>query len=216
MAGTGSCRPDQELQDLSLGSGQKRATPTLDTFEIDRDHCGPMVLDALVKINDQIDPTLSFRRSCREGVCGSCAMNIDGTNTLACLTPIDSLKQSNQSNHAASSPAGAQGSGGRPDRTLRSVRIGRTVAAVRHGPAGSRAPAVPGGSSQARWVVGVHPVFLLLDLVPELLVESGPLSRSVHSAAVLSLARRQPRSENAASASIGSRTRSVFIAATRS
>jgi succinate dehydrogenase / fumarate reductase iron-sulfur subunit len=52
-----------------------------------------MVLDALVKINDQIDPTLSFRRSCREGVCGSCAMNIDGHNTLACLTPIDSLKE---------------------------------------------------------------------------------------------------------------------------
>jgi succinate dehydrogenase / fumarate reductase iron-sulfur subunit len=51
-----------------------------------------MVLDALVKINDQIDPTLSFRRSCREGVCGSCAMNIDGKNGLACLTPIDSLK----------------------------------------------------------------------------------------------------------------------------
>jgi succinate dehydrogenase / fumarate reductase iron-sulfur subunit len=52
-----------------------------------------MVLDALVKINDQIDPTLSFRRSCREGVCGSCAMNIDGVNTLACLTPMDSLKK---------------------------------------------------------------------------------------------------------------------------
>jgi succinate dehydrogenase / fumarate reductase iron-sulfur subunit len=69
------------------------ATPTLDTFDIDREHCGPMVLDALVKINDQIDPTLSFRRSCREGVCGSCAMNIDGINTLACLTPIDSLKK---------------------------------------------------------------------------------------------------------------------------
>ena len=67
--------------------------PTLDTFDIDRDHCGPMVLDALIKINDQIDPTLSFRRSCREGVCGSCAMNIDGVNTLACLTPMDSLKK---------------------------------------------------------------------------------------------------------------------------
>src|ERR1700731_2760285 len=71
----------------------KSATPTLDTFEIDREHCGPMVLDALVKINDQIAPTLSFRRSCREGVCGSCAMNIDGVNTLACLTPMDSLKK---------------------------------------------------------------------------------------------------------------------------
>ncbi|HWX26050.1 MAG TPA: succinate dehydrogenase iron-sulfur subunit [Steroidobacteraceae bacterium] len=72
---------------------EKKANPTLDTFEIDRDQCGPMVLDALVKINDQIDPTLSFRRSCREGVCGSCAMNIDGHNGLACLTPIDSLKK---------------------------------------------------------------------------------------------------------------------------
>ena len=82
-------RARQELPDLSLGSGEEAPIPTMDTFEIDRDHCGPMVLDALVKINDQIDPTLSFRRSCREGVCGSCAMNIDGTNTLACLTPID-------------------------------------------------------------------------------------------------------------------------------
>src|SRR5690349_10079154 len=71
----------------------KQANPTMDTFHIDRDQCGPMVLDALVKINDQIDPSLSFRRSCREGVCGSCAMNIDGKNRLACLTPIDDLKK---------------------------------------------------------------------------------------------------------------------------
>src|SRR6202795_3021862 len=71
----------------------KNSNPTMDTFDIDRDACGPMVLDALVKINDQIDPTLSYRRSCREGVCGSCAMNIDGVNTLACLTPMDSLKK---------------------------------------------------------------------------------------------------------------------------
>jgi succinate dehydrogenase / fumarate reductase iron-sulfur subunit len=50
--------------------------------------CGPMVLDALIKIKNEIDPTLTFRRSCREGVCGSCAMNIDGTNTLACTKAI--------------------------------------------------------------------------------------------------------------------------------
>lgn len=43
-----------------------------------------MVLDALIKIKNEIDPTLTFRRSCREGICGSCAMNIDGQNTLAC------------------------------------------------------------------------------------------------------------------------------------
>ncbi len=58
--------------------------PRVDTYEIDMDDCGPMVLDALIKIKNTIDPTLTFRRSCREGVCGSCAMNIDGANTLAC------------------------------------------------------------------------------------------------------------------------------------
>ena len=58
--------------------------PRLDTFAIDAADCGPMVLDALIKIKDEVDPTLTFRRSCREGVCGSCAMNIDGQNTLAC------------------------------------------------------------------------------------------------------------------------------------
>ena len=51
---------------------------------------GPMVLDALIDIKDNIDPTLSFRRSCREGICGSCAMNINGKNGLACLTPVTS------------------------------------------------------------------------------------------------------------------------------
>src|SRR5260370_16282069 len=71
----------------------KTATPALDTFDIDRDHGGPMVLDALVKINDQTGPTLACRRSCSEGVGGPCAMNIDGVNTLACLTPMDSLKK---------------------------------------------------------------------------------------------------------------------------
>ena len=51
-----------------------------------------MVLDALIKIKNEVDPTLTFRRSCREGICGSCAMNIDGANTLACLKPIDEVK----------------------------------------------------------------------------------------------------------------------------
>jgi succinate dehydrogenase / fumarate reductase iron-sulfur subunit len=67
------------------------ANPRLDTFEIDRDQCAPMVLDALIKIKTEIDTTLAFRRSCREGICGSCSMNIDGTNTLACLKPIDEV-----------------------------------------------------------------------------------------------------------------------------
>ncbi|GAP67310.1 succinate dehydrogenase subunit B [Mizugakiibacter sediminis] len=62
--------------------------PRMDTFEVDLASCGPMVLDALIKIKNEIDSTLTFRRSCREGVCGSCAMNIDGTNTLACTKAI--------------------------------------------------------------------------------------------------------------------------------
>ncbi len=68
------------------------ANPRFDTYEVDLDSCGPMVLDALIKIKNEVDPTLTFRRSCREGICGSCAMNIDGTNTLACLKPIADLK----------------------------------------------------------------------------------------------------------------------------
>jgi succinate dehydrogenase / fumarate reductase iron-sulfur subunit len=62
-------------------SGQN---PRYDTFEIDLDSCGPMVLDALIKMKSEQDPSLTFRRSCREGICGSCSMNIDGANTLAC------------------------------------------------------------------------------------------------------------------------------------
>ena len=66
--------------------------PRLDTFEVALDQCGPMVLDALIKIKDEVDTTLAFRRSCREGVCGSCAFNIDGINTLACTKPIADIK----------------------------------------------------------------------------------------------------------------------------
>ena len=66
--------------------------PRLDSFEVDLDDCGPMVLDALIKIKSEQDSTLTFRRSCREGICGSCSMNIDGTNTLACLKSIKDVQ----------------------------------------------------------------------------------------------------------------------------
>jgi succinate dehydrogenase / fumarate reductase iron-sulfur subunit len=69
-----------------------QANPRVDTYEIDMDSCGPMVLDALIKIKNEIDATLTFRRSCREGICGSCAMNIDGGNTLACTKACDEVK----------------------------------------------------------------------------------------------------------------------------
>ncbi len=69
--------------------GQK---PRIDTYFVDTDTCGPMILDGLIKIKNEIDPTLTFRRSCREGICGSCAMNIDGTNTLACTRGLDEVR----------------------------------------------------------------------------------------------------------------------------
>jgi succinate dehydrogenase / fumarate reductase iron-sulfur subunit len=86
--------PNKDIKTLEIyrynpDSGEN---PRYDTYHIDTRDCGPMVLDALIKIKDQIDSTLTFRRSCREGVCGSCAMNIDGTNTLACTKPINEVK----------------------------------------------------------------------------------------------------------------------------
>ena len=66
--------------------------PRYDTFEIDMDNCGPMVLDALLKMKNEQDSTLTFRRSCREGICGSCSMNMNGKNGLACTTAIEDCK----------------------------------------------------------------------------------------------------------------------------
>ncbi|NDF11192.1 MAG: succinate dehydrogenase iron-sulfur subunit [Proteobacteria bacterium] len=70
---------------------EKGENPRMDTYEVDLASCGPMVLDALIKIKSETDSTLTFRRSCREGICGSCSMNIDGTNTLACTKAIDDV-----------------------------------------------------------------------------------------------------------------------------
>ncbi len=66
----------------------KDHNPVMDSYRIDLDQCGPMVLDALIYIKNELDSTLTFRRSCREGICGSCAMNVGGTNTLACTRAI--------------------------------------------------------------------------------------------------------------------------------
>ncbi len=63
--------------------------PSVDTYYVDREHCGPMILDGLIYIKNTIDSSLTFRRSCREGICGSCSMNINGANTLACTMGMD-------------------------------------------------------------------------------------------------------------------------------
>jgi succinate dehydrogenase / fumarate reductase, iron-sulfur subunit len=96
-------RPVQGVTHRALGARELRtfriyrfnpdgdAPPRVDTFEIDAKSCGPMVLDALIQIKAAIDSSLTFRRSCREGICGSCAMNINGINRLACTTSMQDL-----------------------------------------------------------------------------------------------------------------------------
>jgi len=69
---------------------QEGGKPHMQSYSVNMKECGPMVLDALIKIKSEQDSTLTFRRSCREGICGSCAMNIDGTNALACLKSVKS------------------------------------------------------------------------------------------------------------------------------
>ncbi|GAB0096145.1 succinate dehydrogenase [Sergentomyia squamirostris] len=79
----------KEFQVYRWNPDEPSKKPHMQTYKVDLKDCGPMVLDALIKIKNEMDPTLTFRRSCREGICGSCAMNIGGTNTLACICKID-------------------------------------------------------------------------------------------------------------------------------
>ncbi|SPP86616.1 succinate dehydrogenase [ubiquinone] iron-sulfur subunit [Drosophila guanche] len=80
---------EKRVKNFEVYRWQPGEQPQMQTYQIDLSQCGAMVLDALIKIKNEVDQTLTFRRSCREGICGSCAMNINGTNTLACVTPID-------------------------------------------------------------------------------------------------------------------------------
>ena len=84
--------PNKKVLEIYRYDPDSTSNPRKDYFEIDIDECGPMVLDALIYIKSKIDSSLTFRRSCREGVCGSCSMNIDGTNTLACTKHIKDVK----------------------------------------------------------------------------------------------------------------------------
>ena len=70
--------------------------PRMQSYQLDLKKTGPMMLDALIRIKNEVDPTLTFRRSCREGICGSCAMNIDGVNTLACLCTYNAVRYKNE------------------------------------------------------------------------------------------------------------------------
>jgi succinate dehydrogenase / fumarate reductase iron-sulfur subunit len=88
----GDGEPDYKVFKIYRYDPDQQSNPRYDTIAININQCGPMVLDALLYIKNNVDSRLAFRRSCREGICGSCAMNIDGTNRLACITPIADIK----------------------------------------------------------------------------------------------------------------------------
>ncbi len=191
------------------------ANPRFDRYTIDLDQCGPMVLDALIKIKNEIDPTLTFRRSCREGICGSCAMNMEGRNGLACTTAIDDLKGEVQ---ITPLPHMEVVKDLVPDLTHVYAQYELIQPWLKtSSPVPSRERLqIAGGSGGARRTLPVHPLLLLLDGLPELLVELRPVPRASRScfrpiAGSPTAATRRP-----ANGSTSSRIRTVSIAATRS
>ena len=136
-----------------------------------------MVLDAVMKIKNEIDSTLTFRRSCREGVCGSCAMNIDGTNTLACTKYVNDVKGDVKIYPLPHMPVVKDLV---PDLTQVYAQYRSIEPWLKSdtNPPGKRAPAVAGRAKKAGRNVGMHPVFLLFDKLPQLLVEWRPVSRT--------------------------------------
>ena len=174
-----------------------------------------MVLDALIWIKNNIDPTLTFRRSCREGICGSCAMNIDGTNTLACTKAMAEIKGAVKiyplphmpvvkdlvpdltnfyAQHASIEPW-LQTTSPTPQKEWKQSHEDR---------------------AEARRSLRVHPVRLLLDLLPELLVEQRPLSSARPRCCRPIAGCRTAATRRPASGSTISKTRSGSIAATPS
>jgi succinate dehydrogenase/fumarate reductase-like Fe-S protein len=153
------------------------AAPRMQDYELDFDPKGKKVLDALIAIKDSLDESLSFRRSCREGVCGSDGVNVNGTNVLACITALEGLKEP-----ITIRPLPRLG-------VIRDLIVGHGPVlpalqggeALSHQPgpgAGERAPAEPGGAGRAGRPVGVHPVWLLYHVVSVLLVEPGQVPRA--------------------------------------
>jgi len=166
--------------------------PRMDTFFVDLDDCGPMVLDGLLWIKNKVDPTLTLRRSCREGVCGSCAMNIGGLNTLACTKAIADVSGVIKVYPLPHLPV------------VKDLVPDLNTFYAQHRsiePWLQTKPPEPGTEwlqshedrEKLDGLVRVHPLRLLLDLVPVLLVERRTLSRPGRAAAGLSLADRQPR-----------------------
>ena len=146
-----------------------------------------------IKIKTEQDPTLTFRRSCREGICGSCSMNMNGQQRPR-LHHRDRGSEGRDPDHAAAAHGRDQGPRPRFHPFLRPICLDRALAEDQDADAvGQGAAAVARGPGEAGRPLRVHPVRLLLDLLPELLVEFGPVPRPGDPAPGLSLARRQPR-----------------------
>ncbi len=166
--------------------------PHMDTYYVDTGDCGPMVLDALIWIKNNIDPTLTFRRSCREGVCGSCSMNIDATNTLACTKDMKDIKGAVKIYPLPHMPVVKDLVPG-SHQFLCPARRHPAVAADHLSHAAEGMEAESRGPPEARWPLRVHSMRLLLDGLSELLVEQRALFRACRPAAGEPLDPRQPR-----------------------
>ena len=167
--------------------------PSVDTYYIDTHDCGPMVLDGLIWIKNHIDPTLTFRRSCREGVCGSCAMNIDGQNTLACTKSMHDVKDGAvKINPLPHQPVVKDLV---PDLTnfyAQYASIEPWLKTTTPTPQ-QRMAAKPRRPRKARRALRMHSLRLLLDLLPELLVEQRAFPGSGGAAAGYALGHRLAR-----------------------
>ncbi len=154
--------------------------PRWDVYDVAVDECGPMVLDVLIHIKNTMDPTLAFRRSCREGVCGSCAMNVGGRQHSGLRPRLGggSRPPDLRSRHAAP-PGDDQGSDPRPFHLLYAqyAQIEPLAACHDDTAAAKGMAAVGGAEGQARRTLRVHSVRLLHHFVPELLVERRQISR---------------------------------------
>ena len=183
---------------------EKDAKPHMQDYDVALDPHDRMLLDALIRLK-AVDDTLSFRRSCREGVCGSDAMNINGKNGLACVTNLNELKE----------PVELRPLPGLPvirDLIVDMSQFFKQYHSIKpylindDAAAGEGAPAVAGGPRRARRPLRMHPVRVLLDRLPVVLVESGQVRRPGRTARRLPLHRRlaRPGDQRAARQSRGS------------
>ena len=174
-----------------------------------------MVLDALIKIKNEIDPTLTFRRSCREGICGSCAMNIDGINTLACIYGMDEIKGDVKIYPLPHMPVIKDLV---PDLThfyAQHASVKPWLETATNEPEQEWRQSIE-DRSEARRPLRVHHVRLLLDLLPVLLVERRPLSSARRRCCTPTAGSSTAATRRPASGSTTSRTRSSSTAATPS